>query len=298
MLRWSDDAEAQISGFDPLTRCHSVVEGGRAHIVTDFRSGDDGLTRVLVLDKGLPAPQLGALLQRLMEIETYRVLALLGSPASRALVPRIREMEMRLTAITGDMRDSARSDSERLLSQLTDLSAELEAESAAILYRFAASRAYYEIVQERLTELNEQPVPGSQPWSSFLHRRIDPAMRTCRTVQERLSNVEAKISGAVALLSSWIDVQLEHQNSDLLKSMNDRAQMQLRLQQTVEGLSVAAISYYVVSLLGHFIEGIPGLHDVIEPGLAVTVMIPVVVLVIWWTVRRIRLSHGEKAKGD
>lgn len=112
---------------------------------------------------------------------------------------------------------------------------------------------------------------------------------------ERLANLGDKLSGVTSLLSSWINMQLEHQNGRVLSSMNDRAQLQLRLQQTVEGLSVAAISYYVTGLLAHLIEGIPGLHGVIEEKTAVAIMIPFVVLAVWWTVRRIRLSHSEKA---
>lgn len=129
----------------------------------------------------------------------------------------------RLTAITEKMRTSARSDSESLLSELTDLSAELEADSAAILYRFGASRSYYEIVKERLAELNETPAPGCPSWRNFLRRRLAPMMRTCRPVEARLAALSQKLGDAIALLSSWIDVQLEHQNGDLLTSMNDRA---------------------------------------------------------------------------
>ncbi|MDO5604127.1 MAG: DUF3422 family protein [Paracoccus sp. (in: a-proteobacteria)] len=293
VLPWTAENARRVDRFDPISLCRSVVENGKAQIATDFHQDAQGLTRILVLDRGLSPARLGALIQRLLEIETYRVLALLGGPIARALVPRIRKMEQRLAAITEEMRTSARSDSENLLSDLTDLSAEMEADSVAILYRFSASRSYYEIVEERLAELDEAPAPGCTSWRNFLHRRLAPMMRTCRSVEKRLADLSQKVGDAVALLSSWIDVQLEHQNSDLLKTMNDRARMQLRLQQTVEGLSVAAVSYYITSLLGYFIRGIPGLDEVIEPYFAVTLMIPFVVLLIWWTVRRIRLSHSE-----
>lgn len=295
VLPWSEKSAKQIDRFEVASLCHSVVEDGMADIVTDFRQDAEGLTRILILDRGLTSVRLGVLIQRLLEVETYRVLALLGRPASRALVPRIRQMEERLNTIAGEMRESARINSEKLLSELTDFSAELEAECVAILYRFGASRAYYEIVEERLSELEEKPVPGCFRWCDYLHRGIAPAMRTCRSVQERLANLGDKLSGVTSLLSSWINMQLEHQNGRVLSSMNDRAQLQLRLQQTVEGLSVAAISYYVTGLLAHLIEGIPGLHGVIEEKTAVAIMIPFVVLAVWWTVRRIRLSHSEKA---
>lgn len=298
VVAWTEQSADQINSFDPISRCHSLVEGGLADIITDFRQDADGLTRILILDRGLTAARLGALAQRLLEIETYRTLALLSIPLTRELVPHLRNIEKRLSAITAQMRGSVRRDSEKLLSELTDLSAELEADTAASLYRFGASRAYYEIVEERLSALDETFVPGCYRWRNFLHRRIAPAMRTCRSVEERQANLSGKLARATSLLRSWINVQLERQNSDLLASMNDRAKLQLRLQQTVEGLSVAAISYYVIGLLAYLIKGVPGLYDLITPERAISALVPLVVIAIWWTVRRIRLSHSDRKEGS
>ena len=118
-------------------------------------------------------------------------------------------------------------------------------------------------------------------------------MRTCRSIEERQAKLSDKLARATALLRSWIDVQLERQNGDLLASMNNRAKLQLQLQQTVEGLSVAAISYYVIGLLSYLIKGIPGLHNVLAHELVIAALVPVVMLAIWLTVRRIRLSHSD-----
>ncbi|WP_096870104.1 DUF3422 family protein [Phaeobacter piscinae] len=296
VLPWSEENAKLIENFNPISRCHSLVEEGMADIVTDFQQDQDGLTRMLILDHGLSSSRLGALAQRLLEIETYRTLSLLGIPMSREITPRLRSMEKRLSTVTAEIRLSARSKSEELLSELTDLAAELEAETAASLYRFGASKAYYEIVEERLTALGETFVPGCYRWRNFLHRRIAPAMRACRSVEERQANLSDKLARTTSLLRSWIDVQLERQNGDLLASMNDRARLQLRLQQTVEGLSVAAISYYVIGLFAYFIKGIPGLYSIITPELAITAFVPVIVITVWWTVRRIQQSHSEHSR--
>lgn len=294
VLPWTEETAKRIDCFDPISRCHSLVEEGKADIVTDFRQDADGLTRILILDRGLTPIRLGALAQRLLEIETYRTLALLGIPLTRSLGPHLRDIEKRLADITDEMCKSTHRDSETLLSRLTDMSAELEADTAASLYRFGASRAYYEIVEERLAALHETFVPGCYRWRSFLHRRIAPAMRTCRAIEERQANLSDNLARATTLLRSWIDVQLERQNSDLLASMNNRAKLQLQLQQTVEGLSVAAISYYVIGLLSYLIKGIPGFHDVVAPELVIAALVPLVLLAIWWTVRRIRHSHSDR----
>lgn len=112
-------------------------------------------------------------------------------------------------------------------------------------------------------------------------------------MKERQAKLSDKLMRAISLLRSWIDVELEHQNRDLLASMNNRARQQLHLQQTVEGLSVAAISYYVVSLISYLVKGVPGIHDVMPPELAVAILVPFIVLAIWWVVRRIRNSHTD-----
>lgn len=288
---WSEETEKAISIFDPASLCYSLVEDGRAAAITDFRQDKDGLTRILVLDRGLSPARAGALSQRLIEIETYRTLAMLGLPLAQSLSPEIRRIEDDLTEITQRMRDHAREESDRLLARITRLAAELEASAAAGLYRFGASRAYDGIVEERIRALNEQPVAGYDTWGAFLQRRVAPAMRTCRSVEERQVNLSRKLARANTLLRSWIDVELEKQNSALLQSMNRRAKLQLRLQQTVEGLSVAAISYYVVGLVSYLAKA---LHDAglpLEPGLVTGLSVPIAVLAIWWIVRRIRRHH-------
>src|SRR5262249_56180919 len=142
----------------------------------------------------------------------------------------------------------------RLLDELTAWAAELEAGAGGSLFRFGASRAYNEIVQLRLNTIGERPFGGYPTWSQFLARRMAPAMRTCATIEERQANLSTKLARAANLLRTRVDVELEQQNRDLLQSMNERTRLQLRLQATVEGLSVAAISYYVIGLLGYVVK--------------------------------------------
>ncbi|QKV19250.1 DUF3422 family protein [Oricola thermophila] len=282
-----------VDSFDPATLCCSLVEGGLAVVVTDFRQDASGLTRILVLDKGMTPQRTGALAQRLFDIEIYRTLAMLGLPLAQRLSPRLRKAEDQLAELTHRMRSIDAGDAEPLLDEITALAADLEADAASSLYRFGASRAYDEIVHDRLAALGEEPVTGYDTWLSFLERRVAPAMRTCRSVEDRLANLSEKLARAATLLRTKVDVAVEKQNRDLLHSMNKRAKLQLRLQQTVEGLSVAAVSYYVVGLIAYVVKGIdPKRFGV--PDTAVTALaVPVVVLAIWAVVRRIRRSHSD-----
>ena len=291
--KWTEASERLVTGFDAASLCYSLVENGQAAAITDFRQDGDGLTRILVLDRVLTPARAGALAQRLIEIETYRILAMLGLPLAQELSPRIRRIEDRLADVTNRMRTRSGAGSQDLLTELTDLASELEADAAASLYRFGASRAYDGIVNERLAAIGEQPVTGYETWGAFLKRRMAPAMRTCRSVEERQANLSRKLARATTLLRSWVEVDLQRQNSDLLNSMNRRAQLQLRLQQTVEGLSVAAVSYYIVGLIGYLAKGTGLLGHGMKPEYVTAASVPIVILFVWWMVRRIRRAHGE-----
>lgn len=297
MRKWTKTAEKLVAGLDETSLCYSLVDGGRAAAITDFRQDGDGLTRILVLDRGLSSARAGALAQRLIEIETYRTLAMLGLPLAQSLSPRIRRIEDRLAGLTSETRNADNRDNQALLGELSELAAELEADAAASLYRFGASRAYDGIVEERLAALGEEAVPGFETWAGFLQRRLAPAMRTCRSIEERQQNLSRKLARTTTLLRTWVDVEVEQQNRSLLASMNRRGQLQLRLQQTVEGLSVAAVSYYVVGLVGYLAKGIKHLGVTSKPELVTAASVPIAVLAVWMVVRWIRKSHSDTDRG-
>jgi uncharacterized membrane-anchored protein len=282
--------------FGPSQLAVSQVEGGKALIATDFHPDAFGVVRLLVMDRGLSAPQAGALVQRLLEIETYRTLALLGLPQAQELGPSIRRIETELPELMREMRQSEGFDTNRrLLDRLTELAAELEVGAAESLFRFGATRAYDELLQGRLRTIGEQPVIGLPTWAVFLDRRLGPAIKTCASTEERQANLSRKLSRAAQLLRTRVDIELESQNSGLLRRMNERAHLQLQLQQTVEGLSVAAISYYISSLLHHIFDGVYEALHWPDPTIATAVSVPFVVALVAFNVHRIRIRHfGDK----
>jgi uncharacterized membrane-anchored protein len=72
-------------------------------------------------------------------------------------------------------------------------------------------------------------------------------------------------------------------------------ELQLRLQATVEGLSIAAISYYVVSLLLYVAKAAKVAGLPVNPELAAGLSIPVVLWSVWRATRRIheRLQRSD-----
>lgn len=287
--------------FGTAAVCGSEVADGRALVYTDFRLHGDGFARVLVQDRGLPARQGGRLVQRLLEIETYRLMALLAFPLAREAAPDLARLESalgelseRLTA-TGGLEDE-----QRTLQELTVLASRLEQLHARTSFRLSAARAYSQLLRERLESLKERRIQDLQTMGKFLERRLVPAMRTCESIAQRQEALAQRLARTTDLLRARVDVALEAQNRDLLASMNRRTQMQLRLQETVEGLSVVVLSYYTVGLLGYLLKGGKALGLPLTPDLGLGLAVPVVVAGVWWTMRllRRRLRGDLQASGN
>ncbi|MDE2048090.1 MAG: DUF3422 domain-containing protein [Betaproteobacteria bacterium] len=281
------DTAALLALFPGLHPVGAEVADGAALAYTDFRIQDDGYGRVLVVDRGLSPRQAGRLVQRLFEIEAYRMLALLALPIARRQSPRILAIERSLAELTDGIA-RGEGDDEALLHELTRLAAEVESGLAASQFRFGACRAYYDLVRTRIGELREARVSGFQSIDEFMSRRLTPAVATCTTVSQRLQDLSERVAQASALLSTRVDIARERQNQALLASMDRRARLQLRLQETVEGLSVAAITYYSAGVMGYIAKAAHALGAPINPEVVVGVMIPFIAVLVIWAVRRAR----------
>ncbi|MDE2614585.1 MAG: DUF3422 domain-containing protein [Burkholderiales bacterium] len=285
------DAQAALAelrrGFGAEEVVASLLGDGYALAVTDFRVQADGFERIAVrCAGGTTATRAGRIVQRLLELESYRLMALRGLPAAKALAGTLREAEAELVDITARTvdRDSADAD---LLRRLTALAARIEQATAANGYRFSATAAYHAIVQQRSAELRERAVPGTQALGVFMQRRLTPAMATVASTAERLAALSLRIERAGALLRTRVDIATEVQNQQLLARLTRGQELQLRLQSTVEGLSIAAISYYVVSLVLYGAKAAKAAGLPLEPELVAGAAIPLVLWGVWRLVRRI-----------
>jgi len=291
--KWPPDPAAlaaDLAGADSLIG--GTIAGGAGAAFTDLRIREDGFSRLLIVDHGMTPGQIGRALQRLVEMDTYRMLALLAFPIARARMPELNAIEQELASVTAALVNAREEDDPGLLERLTKLAAQIENRHSETQFRFAAAASYYDLVKRRVQELREDRLSGLQTFGEFMQRRLSPAMRTCRAVTDRQEALSARVARATELLSTRVEIFSEKQSHALLDSMNRRAQLQLRLQETVEGLSVAAITYYVVSLVGHAVEGLEaeGLH--VNPTIAMAAAIPIVALSAAYAVRRVRRSVG------
>ena len=283
------DAAPRVSVFAEADLVSSEVAGAAVQVFTDFRPGPDGFTRfVLVQTAGGPVLA-GRIVQQLFEIETYRLLALLAFPVATTSAIEIAGMEAEAAEAAAQVAQTGDVNADReLLSRLAGLAGRAESLAAATGFRFAASRAYHGLVQERIGQLNEHGLGGRPGIREFMDRRLAPAMRTVGAVEARQRDVIARIARTTQMLAARVDIASEATNASLLESMDRRAQLQLRLQETVEGLSAAAISYYALALFKLVVEGLQRLRPGLDPTLTTGLAAPLVVLLVWLFLRRIR----------
>ncbi len=289
--------------FGDRTVVGSALGDGAGLVYSDFLIHADGFGRLLMIDQGFTPLVAGRMLQRLFEIEAYRMMALLAFPVARRLSPRLLAIERSLASLadsiaagpagtTGRARESAKD--EQLLQELTRLAAEIESGLAASQFRFAACRAYAELVRTRIDELRERRLAGLQTIDEFMSRRFTPAVATCATVSRRMHDLSERVAQASHLLSTRVDIVREQQNLALLASMDRRAKLQLRLQQTVEGLSIAAIVYYMAGVVGYVAKGGRSLGLKLDVDLFVGLSVPLLALLAFQAVRRARRHASEQ----
>ena len=270
------------------SRMGNTTEGlPHSCILTHFQIGADGFERMLVLaPDGTTEARAGRISQRLLELETYRLMALRGLPVAKNLSAMLSAAETQLADITGLLESKGETD-QALLDLLVSLAARIERATAEHGFRFSATRAYDTLVSQRLAELRERPISGTQTLGEFMQRRLSPAMATVQATEKRLASLAERVSRSSALLRTRVDIATEAQNQVLLEKLTKGQALQLRLQSTVEGLSIAAISYYVVSLLLYGAKALHAAGMPIQPEVAVGVLVPFVLWGVWRTTRKI-----------
>ncbi len=284
-----------LDAFDQESLAVSQILDGNALTLGDFRLDDRGFTRFALVVTGETGPRrLGRAVQRLLEIEVYRTMAMLALPAARSVARRLTEIERALadlaTCVTEQGQGQQTDDA--LLSDLSGLAAEIEKLAADSSFRMEAAGAYRDIVSDRIDLLNEAPVRGRQQIREFMLRRFEPAMRTILAARGRQATLSDRAARLAELLRTRVNVQLEAQNQQVLERMDSRAALQLRLQETVEGLSVVAISYYSVSLAGYLVAPVAKGLGLDKTAMLAVLTVPVV-LGVWWFVRRMKARLGR-----
>jgi uncharacterized membrane-anchored protein len=241
----------------------------------------------MVLLVGSMTPRrLGRLVQSLLEIDTYRMAALLGLPAAREASAVLSYAERELAALAEAIRTARREEEPQLLDRLTKLAGQVESQYASTHSRFSASAAYFELVDRRIADIAESRLAGLQTIGEFMERRLSPARSTCQWATRRQDALSQRVSRISNLLRTRVEIEQQQSSQALLGAMNKRQGLQLKLQSTVEGLSVAAITYYIAGLISYLAKGAHGLGWPLSPETTAACAIPFVALACWWSLRR------------
>lgn len=297
--------KATLSVDDTVPHMRRLFEGNAivgceasqaAQVWTDFQINPDGFVRFVVRDAGLKGQQAGRLVQRLLEIETYRMMALMGLPQAQRSIPVLNAIESELASLTATMvanggdhagDEDGIAKEQALLEQITSLAARLEQLAVDNNYRFSASQAYFKLVHSRIDELRERRIEGVPTIAEFMQRRLTPAMNTCTSTARRQEVLGERLANTNSLLRTRVGIRQEQQNNKILQSMNARAAQQLRLQQAVEGLSVVAISYYLAGLVSYAGKALKAAGLPVDYDLATGIAVPVLALLVWLGLKRL-----------
>ena len=265
----------------------SKVADGSCEVYTDFAIQADGFSRMVMLASKLAPRRLGRLVQRLLEIETYRMAALLGLPAAREAGSSLAYAERELAELAEAIRSAERDDEPALLDRLTKLAGQVESQYAATHSRFSASSAYFELVDERIADINESRLGELQTIREFMDRRLTPARSTCEWATRRQDALSQRVSRISNLLRTRVEIEQQQSSQALLSTMNSRQDLQMKMQSTVEGLSIAAITYYIVGLVSYLAKGAQNFGWPFSGEISAAFVIPFVAISVWWSLRRL-----------
>jgi len=289
------------SHFECMRVVGSRPQNGDAQVWTSFQLHSDGCGRFLIYNKNMSDSQLGRMVQRIVEIETYRLMALLALPLARKYSAQLVLMDEKLADTTAYLADASQElDEEAVLSELIDMAAWVEAARSKTTFRFNATTAYHDLMQNRLEELKEDEVSGHLTITEFISRRLTPAVNTCNATSEHLESLSKRIDRVSDMMRTRVEMSIQSQNQHLLASMDRRSKIQLAMQHTVEGLSVAAISYYTVGLLKVLIDSVYSKGVQFDKSLVVGLSVPLVITCVWFAMRKIhkRFVLLEKNKEE
>ncbi|MCZ4273272.1 DUF3422 domain-containing protein [Maritalea porphyrae] len=280
-----------LLGFEPKSLCLSRVGVGNAQIGTDFQTDENGFTRFEIAIHQLSSIKTGILVRRLLEIDTYRTMALVGLADARIQSRIVGGLETELSALNEEIGCvSSIEDSKRIMGMLHSLSVRAGQSLDATAYRFAASQAYGDVLQIRLDRIEEEQSEKHTTITRYLSNRVDPALATCRATEKRQRSLNNKIARSIQLLDARINVDMQSQSREVLSSISETAKSQYKLQSTVEGLSTIAISYYSLGILGYVLAGFADYLPV-SKTMMLGLLAPFVLLASWFGIQAIKNRH-------
>lgn len=293
MIDEAELPERALTGFSTTSLCLVTIEYGKAQLATDFIPDPEKFIRFEFAAHGLSPLRRAIMLRRILEIETYRTMALLALPLARETAPALRAAEIELTALIEGLSDLVGIDEVKgRLYALHALFVRTGQISEKLHYRFAASRAYGAILQSRLEKLREVTLGRGSSLTSFLGNRVEPALATCDAMDKRLAVLSEKLARSIDMLDVRIGLDIQIQNKAVLEAIAQTARSHLRLQHMVEGISTIAITYYLLGILNYALSGPLGILGW-DKAWTISIAAPFALAVVWLGLKAAKRGVGQ-----
>lgn len=315
-LRRETAGAALLRRVKPLFHRGEVITGstldrGRFRAYSDWRVHADGFARIAIHHRpddrrAFVSSAAGKATQRVIELDKYRVLALMGLPFAQELsrtVDALNEELMRVMDAIGDAeKPSAEAPNpnlrRELLSRLTALASTAQKLSAVAHDRFAASAAYAELVSDRVRYLTMGKIPAVPGMASFVLDATEPGARTCAAVRRRLDKLAHSAHLAANVMQTSLTVEQHARSNESLARLRATATAQLTMQHNVEGLSTVALTYYSLGVLGYAAKATAGTGALpVAPEVALGAAIPLVWMAVSAAVRRMKRAAMMEGEG-
>jgi uncharacterized membrane-anchored protein len=153
-------------------------------------------------------------------------------------------------------------------------------------FKLSGAIPYESIVESNLSVFKEGPFKAFPTLSEYVRWRIAGVAKGYQQLLRRIEFLEKDFENLIAIIRTRVDLLLESQNLTLqdqnlkiLQNVDETTKSQALLQQTVEGLSVIVIAYYLSGLANYSFKGLEKTGWIQDASLATAIFVPVSVIV-------------------
>lgn len=263
-------------------------------LYTDFAPDEHEKVRFLVRSADVRSLKEKApfILESLSFLENYRHLILFPLDEFNQHMDRFYQLEkdqvVKREEISRGLETSSPKQFKEWLILLTRTLSEVNRIGDNVRYHLASAVPYDSILNATLEELKETGEIGFQPLGYFIKRKVRGIADGYLRLIERIDALNKALEGTVAVLRTRVDLAMEEQNLSLLKSVDETTKNQVHLQQTVEGLSVIVLTYYITGIANYFFKGVSEWGLIQSPGLATAGCLPISFLIAFGLVYRVK----------
>lgn len=266
------------------------VMGTDIRIMTNYRPDKRNRERYLVTtgNEAVLMDRIEQVVENIGQTENYYHLLLLPLPDYFTKLNTVGIIEKRVAErterITATMETAAGEDMEVWLKDLTSELSQIHNLNERLRHRFSATFHYDKLYNRALDDWHAEPLEHYEPLRNVLNRKTEMITDDYHRLIQRVDASEKSIADLISVLRTRIDLILQRQNLEMLEGMHATAKHQVKLQETVEGLSIIVISYYLTGLAGYVFKAMEkawGLNSSLATGIFVPIAILFSLFMTW-----------------